>query len=119
MNLQDTIKKYPLLAKQIHSVSSAQAAYRMLKSTESKEQYFQAINVLSTQFGGYYDSFERKFISWFEIDLKTNDITIPEINSEGFISERSLVKKKGFSYIKLHYSATPAMALEEFLTLNK
>lgn len=118
LTLAETIIKFPILAKEINSVADAVAAYRMMKNTYSKEEYFKAIATIVSQYGGIYDSFEKKFMKWVEVNKITKEISIPEINVSGFISERSIKKKSNCIYLKLFYSTSNEQALIEFDRLN-
>jgi len=119
LTLEQCKLAYPLLSREIQSVAQGQAKYVMMKNNENKQEYFKIICILTSEFGGIYSSFEKKFEKWFQINKETREVSAPEINTIGFISERSIKKLAGHVYIKMFYSKTESDALIEFDRLNK
>jgi len=118
LTLEQVRERYPYLAKEMTSLTSINAALRMMKNTPSREDYFKALTILAAQLSGIYSSFEKKFEVYYEVNPETREVKTVDINTNGFISERSIKKTRGMIYLKMFYSSTPEMALEEFDRLN-
>jgi len=117
-SLEEIAKQYPLLVKELTDLTAVQAALRMIKNTPNKDEYFKALAIIATKYSGIYSSFEKKFEVHYEINPKTRDVKGVDINLNGFISERSIVKRPGMIYLKMFYSMKPEDALAEYDRLN-
>lgn len=119
MTLDEAKSKYPLLSREITTPGDINAKYVMMKNSSHKQEYFRLLTIFGTEFGMIYDSFEKKFMRWFEINKLTKEVKVPVINISAFIGERSIEKKANHAYLKMFYSKTEKDALEEFERLNK
>lgn len=119
LNLEETKKRYSLISKECTCAADINSKFLMLKNSRHKEEYFKVLAILGTEFHLIYSSFERKFEVWYQVNKITKEVKGAEINVNGFITERSIVKHANCVYIKLFYSKTKEDALIEFENLNK
>lgn len=118
LTLEETKKRYSLISRECTCASDINSKFVMMKNSRHKEEYFKVLAILGTEFSLIYSSFERKFEVWYEINKLTREVKGAQINTNGFISERSIVKNKDCVYIKLFYSKTESDALAEYDRLN-
>lgn len=118
LSLEECKASYPLISREVTCASDINSKFVMMKNSRHKEEYFKVLTILGTEFSLIYSSFERKFEVHYEINKLTREVKGAQINTNGFISERSIVKQPNCVYIKLFYSKTPADALAEHDRLN-
>lgn len=118
LTLEECKKQYGLIARECTCASDINSKFVMMKNSRHKEEYFKILAILGTEFSLIYCSFEKKFMVHYEINKLTREVKGVQINTNGFISERSIVKNQNCVYIKLFYSKTPDDALIEYDRLN-